>query len=45
MTERHDRWLKTRLHQAKLRLSAAIEDMDYRHPRGLDKSLMMSLAS
>ena len=45
MTERHDRRLKTRLRQAKLRLSASIEDIDYRHPRGLDKSLMMSLAS
>jgi DNA replication protein DnaC len=45
MTERHDRRLKTRLRQAKLRLSAALEDIDYRHPRGLDKSLMISLAS
>jgi DNA replication protein DnaC len=45
MTERHDRRLKTRLRQAKLRLSAALEDIDYRHPRGLDKSLMTSLAS
>lgn len=45
MTERQDRRLKTRLHQAKLRLNAVMEDMDYRHPRGLDKSLMMSLAS
>lgn len=45
MTERHDRRLKTRLRQAKLRLSAALEDIDYRHPRGLDRSLMRSLAS
>jgi DNA replication protein DnaC len=45
MTERHDRRLKTRLRQAKLRLNAAPEDIDYRHPRGLDKSLMISLAS
>ncbi len=45
MTERSDRRLKTRLRQAKLRLSAALEDIDYRHPRGLDKSLMISLAS
>jgi len=45
MTERHDRRLKTRLRQAKLRLSAALEDIDYRHPRGLDKSLMIALAS
>jgi DNA replication protein DnaC len=45
MTERHDRRLKTRLRQAKLRLSAALEDIAYRHPRGLDKSLLTSLAS
>lgn len=45
MTERYDRRLKTRLRQAKLRLSAALEDIDYRHPRGLDKSLMIALAS
>lgn len=45
MTERHDRRLTTRLRQAKLRLRATIEDIDYRHPRGLDTSLMLSLAS
>lgn len=45
MTERHERRLRTRLHQAKLRLSAALEDVDYRHPRGLEKSLLLSLAS
>ncbi len=45
MTERNDRRLKTRLRQAKFRLQAHLEDIDYRHPRGLDKSLMLSLAS
>lgn len=45
MTERSDRRLKTRLRQARLRFNAALEDMDYRHARGLDKSLMLSLAS
>jgi DNA replication protein DnaC len=45
MTVRSDRRLTTRLRQAKLRLSAGIEDIDYRHPRGLDKSLMLRLAS
>jgi DNA replication protein DnaC len=45
MTERSDRRLTTRLRQAKLRLSACLEDLDYRHPRGLDKSLMLGLAS
>ena len=45
MTARHERRLQTRLHQAKLRLSAALEEVEYRHPRGLDKSLMLALAS
>ena len=45
MTERSDRQLQTRLRQAKLRISASLEDVDYRHPRGLDQSLMRSLAS
>ena len=45
MTERDDRRLKTRLQRAKLRLSASIEDLDYRHPRGLDRSLMAKLAT
>lgn len=44
-TQRHNRRLKTRLTKARLRLSAAVEDIDYRHPRGLDKSLMLSLAA
>ena len=45
MTERENRRLVTRLKAAKLRLSAAIEDIDFRQPRGLDKSLVLSLAS
>ena len=45
LTERQDRRLKTRLRQAKLRLSAQVEDIDYRHPRGLDQSVMLRLAS
>lgn len=44
MTERDTRRLKTRLRQAKLRHSACMEDIDYRHPRGLDKSMMLSLS-
>jgi len=44
-TERHNRRLKTRLRQAKLRLTATVEDIDYRQPRGLDKRLMLSLAA
>lgn len=35
---------QTRLRQAKLRLQAAIEDVDFRTPRGLDKTLLLSLA-
>lgn len=45
MTERENRRLVTRLRVAKLRLSAVIEDIDFRQPRGLDKSLVLSLAS
>jgi DNA replication protein DnaC len=45
MTERSDRKLTTRLRQAKLRLSACLEDLDAHHPRGLDTSLMLRLAS
>jgi DNA replication protein DnaC len=42
--ERDSNRLRLRLKQAKLRLTATIEDMDFRHPRGLDKSLVLSLA-
>jgi DNA replication protein DnaC len=44
-TERHNRRLATRLRKAKLRLTATIEDIDFRQPRGLDKGLMLSLAN
>lgn len=43
LTERDNRRLKTRLRTAKLRQPAAVEDIDYRHPRGLDKALMARL--
>jgi DNA replication protein DnaC len=45
VTERESRRLRTRLKQAKLREHAAIEDIDYRANRGLDKGLMTRLAS
>jgi len=45
MTERDSRRLQTRLRRAKLRHQAAVEDIDYRHPRGLDKALMTKLAT
>ena len=44
-TERENRRLTSRLRRAKLKHNAALEDIDYRHPRGLDKSLIQSLAS
>lgn len=44
-TERENRRLKTRLRLARLRQDACLEDVDYRAPRGLDKSLLKSLAS
>ena len=45
MTERQNRRFNTRLRKAKLRQNACIEDIDFRHQRGLDKSLIMQLAS
>ena len=44
MTERECRRLKTRLRKAKLRQNASVEDVDFRHPRKLDKTLFMQLA-
>jgi len=44
MTEREDRRLKTRLRRAKLKQNACVEDMDFRQPRGLDKSLILDLS-
>ncbi len=44
MTERENRRFKTRLRKAKLRQQACVEDVNFRHQRGLDKSLFMQLA-
>jgi len=44
VTERENRRLSSRLRRARLKHQAALEDIDYRHPRGLDKSLIQSLA-
>jgi DNA replication protein DnaC len=44
-TYREDRRLKRRLKAAKLREPACVEDIDYRHPRGLDRSVLKSLTS
>jgi DNA replication protein DnaC len=45
MTERDNRRMTSRLRRAKLRHAAILEDLDYRHSRGLDKGLVQSLAS
>lgn len=45
MIHRQNRRIKTRLRKAKLRQNACIEDIDFRHKRGLDKSSFMQLAS
>lgn len=42
---RETRRMKTRLRKAKLRQESCIEDIDFRHPRGLDKSLVIKLAN
>jgi len=44
-TERNSRRLKTRLRKAKLRQTAFLENIDFRKSRGLDKSLILALAS
>lgn len=44
-TYRENRKLTRRLTVARLRLKATVEDIDYRHPRGLDKSVMRSLTT
>jgi DNA replication protein DnaC len=41
---RETRRMKTRLRKAKLRQQGSVEDIDFRHPRGLDKSLIARLA-
>jgi len=43
ITERENHRLASRLKKARLRQSAAIEDVDYHHPRGLDKGLLLNL--
>jgi hypothetical protein len=41
---REDRRLQLRLKAAKLRQSVSVEEIDFRAPRGLDRSLVLSLA-
>ncbi len=45
ITERDNRRLQSRLRKARLKHQAVIEDVDYRTPRGLDKSLMRQLCT
>lgn len=45
LTAQENRRLARRLATARLRLSAALEDLDYRSPRGLDKGVIASLAT
>ncbi|MGZ7460281.1 IS21-like element ISPre4 family helper ATPase IstB, partial [Pseudomonas sp. Ma2-10] len=43
LTERENTRLSSRLKLARLRHNACLEDIDYRSPRGLDKSLILQL--
>jgi DNA replication protein DnaC len=42
-TDRYDRRLRARLRYARLRRQAAVEDVDYRAARGLDRTLFQAL--
>lgn len=44
MTDLENRRMQNRLKNAKLRLSASLEDLDFKQGRGLDRSTVMSLA-
>lgn len=45
LQDRENRRLERNLKSAKLRTSACVEDLDFRHPRGLDRSVVLNLAS
>src|SRR5437870_11174992 len=44
-TYRDNLRLRRLLHNAKLKQQAALEDIDYKHPRGLNKQLVLELSS
>jgi DNA replication protein DnaC len=44
-TAREQRKLKRRLRSAKMRYAASIEDVDFKHPRGLDRQQVLSLGN
>jgi len=43
LTERHNRQSASRLRRARLKQTAVAEDIDYRHPRGLDRAVFRRL--
>jgi DNA replication protein DnaC len=45
VTERKNRQVRLRLKKARLRMTASLEDLDYRSPRGVDKALILELGS
>lgn len=45
VTMRQNRLIAGRMKRAALRQEAAVEDIDYRHPRGLDRSVVQSLST
>jgi DNA replication protein DnaC len=45
MTYRHDKKMAARLRHARLRQQAAVEDVDYRTARGLDRALFQKLVN
>ena len=44
-TWKEDRKMKRLLEEAKLKINASMEDIDYKSPRGIDRSVMMALSS
>ena len=44
-TWKEDRRMKRLLSNAKLKINACIEDIDFKSPRGMDKSVILSLSS
>jgi DNA replication protein DnaC len=44
-TYKEDRKMKRLLHNAKLKINACIEDINYKTPRGIDKSVILRLAN
>ncbi|MCX6226984.1 MAG: IS21-like element helper ATPase IstB, partial [Bacteroidia bacterium] len=45
LLDRENRKIKSRLQKAKLKQCATLEDIDYRNSRGVDKTLLLQLAS